>query len=257
MRRRLTIAAVLAGSLAIPAAGCGASERKPPKQEPQVEAATKARTAQAYAAAGRYQEALELLRQAQALQPQNAGIANYEGQLLFLTGRHAEAEAAYRRALSLDPYLADAHNNLGALFDRMGRKDEAEAEYRKALSQPGYPTPEKVHLNLGLLYASQGRNDQALAELRRAVEIAPKYYQAQFELASLLDAMGRLDEAARLYEVAAPDYRNRGDYQYRLGFVYFRLGDRVKAAEHLRRAIDVAPGSESAARADDLLKVMR
>jgi len=236
---------------------CGGCGHKEPKKEPQVEAANKIGTAQSYVAAGRTAEALELLKEAEALQPKNASIANYQGQVLFLAGRYPEAETALRRALQIDPSMADSHNNLGALYDRMGKKDAAEAEFKLALDQPGYPTPEKVHLNLGLLYSSQGRKDEAVTELRRAVEISPKYYQAQFELASLLDSMGKLDEAVRLYEVAAPDYRSRGDFQYRLGFAYFRLGDRVKAADHLRRAVDVAPGSESAAKADEILKMMR
>jgi Tfp pilus assembly protein PilF len=248
---------LLALAAAVALAGCGAGGHHQPKMDPQVEAANKIRTAQSYVTAGRTAEALDLLREAEALQPKNAGIANYQGQILFLAGRYAEAEAALRRALQIDPFLADAHNNLGALYDRMGKKDAAEVEFRTALDQPGYPTPEKVYLNLGLLYISQGRKDEAVTELRRAVEISPKYYQAQFELASLLDSMGKLDEAVRLYEVAAPDYRSRGDYQYRLGFAYFRLGDRVTAADHLRRAVDVAPGSESAAKADEILKMMR
>jgi Tfp pilus assembly protein PilF len=252
-KRSLVSLGVVAAALLV---ACGGGHRDP-KKDPQVEAANKVRTAQSYVSAGRHAEAVDLLRQAQALQPKNAGIANFEGQVLFLAGRFPEAETALRRALQLDPYLADAHNNLGALYDRTGRKDDAEAEFRAALAQPGYPTPEKVHLNLGLLYRSQNRSDEALRELRQAVEIAPKYYQAQFELASLLDSTGKLDEAARLYEVAAPEYRGRGDYQFRVGLVYFRLGDRVKAAEHLRRAVDLAPGSESAAKADELLKMMR
>ena len=91
---------------------------------------------------------------------------------------------------------------------------------------------------------------------RRAVEIDPKYYAAHFQLASLLDRTNRLDEAASEYEVAAPGFRSSGDYHYRLGFVYFRLGRKDRARDSLRRAIDVAPGSRSAAKAGDLLKAL-
>ena len=174
-----------------------------------------------------------------------------------MTGRNEAAEAAFRKALTIDPELADAHNNLGALYDRTGRKDESEREYREALMVPAYPTPEKVHLNLGLLYTSQGRDDEAIREFRKAVELVPKYYQAHFELAAMLDKTGRIDEAVREYEVAAPGFGTSGDYFYRLGFGYFRLGDRFKARENLARAIEISPGSEAAAKSDDLLKVMR
>lgn len=242
--------------LAAAIAGC-APRASAPKRDPEVETANRIRMAQANLQAGRTKEALEVLEQAIRSEPANAGLRNYYGQVCFMTGRNEAAETAYREALALDPDLADAHNNLGALYDRMGRKDEAEREYRKALDAPAYPTPEKVHMNLGLLYASQGRDEEAIRELRLSVEQNPKYFQAHFELASLLDRTGRLEEAVREYEVAAPGYSASGDYYYRVGFGYFRLGDRQKARERLSRAIEISPGSEAAAKSDDLLKVMR
>ena len=84
---------------------------------------------------------------------------------------------------------------------------------------------------------------------------------AAFASADLFVDMGGdgswLDEAAREYEVAEPGYRSFGEYHYRLGLTYYRLGDRDRAREHLSRAIDVAPGSPSAAQADELLRMMR
>ena len=89
-----------------------------------------------------------------------------------------------------------------------------------------------------------------------AVEIDSKYYLAHYELATLLEKIGRLEEAVRLYEVAEPAYRDNGEYHYRLGFTRFTLGDKTLARESLLRAIAVAPGSHSAAEAEDLLKVI-
>ncbi len=236
--------------------GC-AARTAAPKKDPEVETANKIRMAQAYLQAGRTREALDVLDQAVRAEPNNAGLRNFYGQVCFMTGRNEAAESALRTALVLDPDLADAHNNLGALYDRMGRKDEADREYHAALASPAYPTPEKVRLNLGLLYSSQGRDEEAIHEYRKAVELSPKYYQAHFELAALLDRTGRLDEAVREYEVAAPGYSSSGDYFYRLGFGYFRIGDRSRAREKLTRAIEISPGSEAAAKSDELLKVLR
>ena len=235
-------------------AGCAA--RAKVKRDPARETASKIRTADSFLRAGKVNEALSQVDQAIAAEPSNGGFRNFYGQICFIAGRNAEAETAFLKALELDPYLTDAHNNLGAVLDRDGRKEDAEREYRLALKDPVYPTPEKVHLNLGLLYASEGRDVEALASMRRAVEINPRYYQAHFELASLLDRLGKLEEAAREYEVALPDYRNSGDYHYRLGLAYLRLQDAEKARQHLLRVREVAPGSESSAKADELLKLI-
>lgn len=243
-----------AGALA---AACGGGAAKPPKLDPQTQATSNYRMAQANLRNGRITDAIAETDKAIALMPKNAEFINFHGQLLFLAGRLPQAEAALRTALELDPYLTDAHNNLGAVFDRMGKQTEAEAEYRIALEDPAYPSPEKVRLNLGLLYGSQGREEDAIRELRKAVELAPRYYRAHFELASRLEAAGKFTEAASEFEVAAPEYASSADYHYRLGFTYLRLENKVKAAEHLKRVIALSPGSENAAKAQDLLAMVR
>ena len=236
---------------------CGGGEKKPPKTDPASDASGKVRLAESYLRASRYSDALQAMDQAIALQPDNARYRNFQGQILFLAGRDAPSEQALRKALEIDPYLSDAHNNLGALYDRMGRKDEAEKEFKLALADPGYPTPEKAYLNLGMLYVSQGRDDEALRSMRRAVEMNPKYFQAHFQLASLLDRTGKLEEAAREYEVATPEYRGSGDFQYRLGFTYYRLQNYPKAREHLAKVLEMSPGSDNAVKANEILETIR
>ena len=233
---------------------CGAPKVKP--KDPASETATNIRLAESYFAAGKVNEALDILQKAAASQPGNAALRNYYGQLCFLAGRNAEAEAAFTKALELDPHLTDARNNLGALYDATGRKDQAEQQFLKVLADFAYPSPEKAHLNLGILYLSQGRQDEAITHLRQAVEINPKFWRGHFELASALDKAGRFDEAAREYEVASPDYKGEGEYHYRIGLAYMKLDQPSKAREHFIRCEELSPGSESASRAYDLLKMI-
>lgn len=239
------------------ALSCGGSKKKSNEEViNEMDTPTRVRLAQSYFDAGRSNEALEIMDEAIARDPDNAGARNFYGQLLLLTGRLEDAETALQAALEIDPYMTDAHNNLGAVYDRLGRQADAEREYRKALEDPTYPTPEKVYLNLGLLYDSQGRLDEAISMLRKGVGINPKYYQAQFELAGLLERSGELSEAIQLYEVASPGYRTYAPYHYRLGLAYFRAGDPIKARQHLNRVQELSPGSESAAQAAKILAMI-
>jgi type IV pilus assembly protein PilF len=215
------------------------------------------RLAQSYLNAGRFRDAIDVLEKATTQEPELPTLRNFYGQVLFLAGRDEAAEVELLKALELDPYLTDARNNLGIVLDRMGRKDEAEQTYLAALKDPSYATPEKVLLNLGLLYGSQGRDELAIEKLRRAVEINSRYYQAHYELAALLDRTGRLEEAASEYEVALPAYETSGEYFYRLGFAFFKLGDTERARRELLRVQELAPGSTHAVKADDLLKMMK
>jgi len=240
--------------LAVTLSACGAPRAKP--RDPASETATNIRLAESYFAAGKVNEALGILEKAAASQPDNAALRNYYGQLCFLAGRNTEAEGAFTKALELDPHLTDARNNLGALYDATGRKDQAEQQFLKVLADMTYGSPEKAHLNLGVLYLSQGRQDEAITQLRRSVEINPKFWRGHFELASVLDKTGHLDEAAREYEVAAPDYKASGEYHYRIGLAYMKLNQSAKAKEHFMRCQELSPGSESASKAYDLMKMI-
>lgn len=239
-------------------AACGGGKKKDQPAKPEeLSTQDKVRMAQSLLNAGRTGDAVDLLEQALAEEPESAQLQLFYGKINFQAGKFEEAETAFEKAIELDPYLTDARNFLGATYAQRGKNDEAEREYLKALEDPAYTSPEMVYLNLALLYSSQGRNVEAIESLRNSVEINPRFYKAHFELASLLDREGNLDEAAREYEVATPGYRSVGEFHYRLGFVYFRLGETSKARDALERAIDVAPGSNSAAQAGELLKLMQ
>jgi len=254
MSKKITVLSLLLGTLMI-AGGCGGSA--PVKRSMDSEIASKVRLAHAYLRGGRVGAAMKEMDEALELNPDSAGLQNSYGWFSMSTGRNTAAEAAFRKALELDPYLSDAHNNLGILYTEMGRGAEAESEYLKTLENPAYRTPEKVHLNLGILYVSQGRDEKALKTLRRAVELNPKYFQAHYELAGLLERTGNLDEAAREYEVASQEYGKKGEFHYRLGLVYFRLGNTDKASEHLREVLELTPGSENAAQAGEILRTIK
>lgn len=238
------------------AAACGGSA-KPAKDHPaQHDAAHSMRMADSLFRGGRVSEALATLREAIERFPDDATLHHTYGSYCLRAARLDEAEVAFRRALEIDPYLTDAHNMLGVVY--LQRKDygHAEREFEQALADPAYPTPQLTYLNLGLLYDEQGRHTEALTAIRRSVGIDPKFFKAHFHLASLLDRVGELVEAAREYEVAEPGFRSDGEYWYRRGLTYYRLGEADKARDCLLRVRAIAPGSESAARADEILDVL-
>lgn len=250
----------LLGALSLTAlllSGCGGGgSSQPTKQPKDLDAQSKARLAQSYMNAGRTTEALQAIDEAIELEPERASLHHFQGQILVQAGMLEDAEQAFLTTLALDSNFSDARNFLGAVYSEQGRYQEAETEFLRTLQDPSYPTPQKVHLNMATLYVAQGRDEDAIRHLRQAVSLDTRYYRAHFELASALERIGNLQEAAREYEVAEPGYRASGDYHYRRGLTYFRLGETQKARHSLMLAIDVSPGSESAARADELLRMM-
>jgi tetratricopeptide (TPR) repeat protein len=146
--------------------------------------------------------------------------------------RLEEAEEQYRKALATYDDAegrSKAYNNLGALHMRQGRLREAADALRGALREVrDYPT---AHYNLGVIElnlaqrggSAQQRDrhlDRARQHLGRALELNPRYVKAHVQYGRLL----------------------------------LSTGDASRGASHLQRAVQLAPSSDEAALARDLLE---
>lgn len=239
-------------------AGCGgnSARQEADKTIQNMDPESRVQLARSYFNGGKTGAAMLVLEEGIKDYPQSVSIRNYYGQLSFLIGNLEVAEEALLEVLRLNPFMTDAHNTLGAVYQEMGRYNQAEQEYRRTLEDRSYGTPEKVYMNLGLLFKAQDRMEEAISMLRRAVETDPGYLQAHYELAGALEKTGKFRESAREYGVAEPAFRKSGEFHFRFGVVQMKLGNNLEAAEHFRKVIDVAPGSENSAKADELLEMI-
>jgi tetratricopeptide (TPR) repeat protein len=81
-----------------------------------------------------FEEAIEQLQQAVAVDPDDLAIHNLLGYCYYKTGRHEEAVSCFLQAVTIDPRSAIDWANLGSNLRDLGRTDEAITMYRKALS---------------------------------------------------------------------------------------------------------------------------
>lgn len=105
-----------------------------------------------------------------------------------------ESMAAYRRALELDPSLAAAHTNLGIAHFQRGQLEDARTHFERALALD--PDQPEARYNLANLYAQEPRLDLAIAEYRRVVAGDPEFSDAHFNLAIALEKAGNRVQAA-------------------------------------------------------------
>jgi Flp pilus assembly protein TadD len=150
---------------------------------------------------GRAGEAVGEMRAAVGLAPDSADARNELGNLLAGGGNLDGAIDQYREAIRLDPGLTMARANLGMTLLDAGRAAEARDCLIEAISQaPHKPT---YHLTLGLAWRALGDQSAAAASLARAVELDPQLAAARCALASVLEGLGRLDEARQHRQQAA------------------------------------------------------
>ena len=77
---------------------------------------------------GKYNDAIPLLQQASASDPNNADALNELGFSLRKVGRLSESLDAYQKALALKPDHIDANEYLGELYLQMKRPDLAQKQ---------------------------------------------------------------------------------------------------------------------------------
>ena len=133
---------------------------------------------------GQSAEALRVLSDAIAREPQNELLVYERAQIETHNGDTASAEADLRKALVLRPDYADALNNLGSLLAQSGDVPGAESRFRHALAVNPYDPGARA--NLGRLLTAKGSLVEAAFELQRSVELAPNDAETRLNYAIAL-----------------------------------------------------------------------
>lgn len=151
--------------------------------------------------------ALEHLRAAVGLQPDDAFARNTFGMMLAETGQLDVAAHQLMAAVELDPNDAMAQYNLGNVLFRQGARDAAARHFAAAIrAQPDLAT---AHNDLGVILFEHGDNTAALEHFAAAVRIDPNYAEAHNDLAMALQRAGDTARAIAHFRTAVrlkPDY---------------------------------------------------
>jgi protein O-GlcNAc transferase len=119
------------------------------------------------------------------------------GAALQKMGRGQEAQADYDAVLKFDPQNREALTNMTSII---GERAPQEALNRLLELERQYALFSPVKAQIGLTYAKMGSLPQALDYFRRAVALAPDTVMYHYNLALVLDHLGRRDQAVASYE---------------------------------------------------------
>lgn len=141
---------------------------------------------------GRKDEAAQHLLQALQLKPDYWEAAHNCGMLLLELGRHADAAKCFDAAEKLNPSAA-LYQMRAVCLSAENRFEEAEADYEKSIALD--PSLAETHNNLGLLHWRFGRLEQAFACFDRALAFRPDFHAVLNNKAVVLLHLQLLDEA--------------------------------------------------------------
>ena len=134
--------------------------------------------ADAFYAAGRFDEAIIAYRKAIESQPGNPQAINNLGNALKESGQLPDAADCYRRAIALRPDVPELHYNLATVLADLGLFDEALREFQVCLN--ARPDFAPAHRNLGSALRSVGRLDEAIDYLQRGGNVSDVLYASHF-----------------------------------------------------------------------------
>ncbi len=134
-------------------------------------------------------------------------------------GNTSSAERSLKEAIEIDPTNAKAHYTLGLVYQKQAKLVDAEKAFRDAVENMKEEPDANYHFKLGVVIASQGdaqgtsqtdkekKYQDAITTYQETLKIDPNHYQAN----------------------------------YRMGVLYERLDDPVKADSAFRKAIELRP----------------
>ena len=164
------------------------------------------------------------------------------GRQLLKDGRINDAIAELSTAVSLDKKLAEAHSLLGIAFDQKGLGDRAKESYEKAVKAE--PDDAQTLNNLGFSLYQSGNYRAAIDRLKRAAKLAPTDERILNNLGLALCRLGKFEESYRYFARAGGEQTGR----INVATMLERLGRDDEAIKYYEAAHRVDPSNAIASR---------
>lgn len=132
---------------------------------------------------GDFSKALEIYKSVISSEPHNAVAFQYASVALSNLGRYPDALSMSTKALEIDPALVIPHATMALVYDEIGEKEKSRKEAQIALDKD--PESPDALCCSGILSLIDNKTDDAIQYLEKAVKIAPSFYLAHYNLATV------------------------------------------------------------------------
>lgn len=180
------------------------------------DAVLRVRLGEAYAAMGKFPQAIEQLNAAIKINPKHVGAYYDLGMVASMNKRQSDAEAYFQKVIS----LTDSED--------MANVDA---------------TRENAFFNLGLIALDRKEYDQAAGSFKAALRIRSDSSDTYYQLAHALQALGDTDGAIQQVGMAVTFDPSFAEAHYYLGQLFQSKQDQVNASFEFRNAANQAPGN--------------
>jgi len=180
---------------------------------------------------GKYEQALEWLNRASAIEP-SVDAYNEIGFAKYKLLKNDESIAAYKNALLINPANGTAYKGIGDVYRKNytpAKTTEAIENYTKAIKNN--PKSSGSYFGLGWCYNELGKYDSSIVKLKKVIDLDGTYIAAYTEL-GYAQYMKSLDSDALITfnKAIAHDAKVTLPRYYK-GFVYIAQKDKINATK--------------------------
>lgn len=151
---------------------------------------------------GNFPSAIQSLRQAVKLLPNNPEAWEALGLAYYGRRDYKAAEASLRKAIAINPNFTQARLNFGAFLLDRGKLEEARKELEFTVRDSAFEQQDRSFFNLAQLELKVGNSKAAEAFLKRATEENSSNCNAWLALAKLQSKQNRTIDAVESYRRA-------------------------------------------------------
>lgn len=178
---------------------------------------------------GKTAEAVPVLRELIAKEPDMALVYLKLGQCLMLLNQYAEAVPVMRKLVELNPDAGEAHFQLGAVL--VAVQDFAGAAPELEFAVAKVPQWQKARLMLANAYTHTGRIPEAIKQYNQLLELYPDDFFANLLLGRAFMRSGDPASAVPRFRKAATIQPNAPEPHVGLSNAYLKLGRDADAAQ--------------------------
>lgn len=185
-----------------------------------------------------------------------ADINHMLGQIYFDKGDFGRAQEYFEAAVRINPKYTDAILALSVTYSELGKYEEADKlqsfAQKEMAKQPDSVDPfvkgkiANMHGDIASAYMEAGMPYEAIAEYEKALKLCPTFPDLWTRLGHIWREMGQKDRARECYRKAVDA---RGGYvpaRIHLGLLLFQAGDKDGAVEQWREVLKLQPDNRSA-----------
>ena len=200
--------------------------------------------------------ALKELLEAVKQDPNNSSIQVALAQTYQRKKAYSKAEKHYLKALELEPHEPRYQNNLAALYLDMEEWDKAIHYFDLASKNLLFENAHIAVAGMGYAYFKKNDYPTALSYLTKATKLSPRYASAYFLKSKIYHQLGDVDQEKfflqRAIDIAPQFLRAR----YQLALLFVKENSFVEAAAQLKVIVEVSPTTELGNTAKNLLKTL-